>query len=628
MCFLFSFVLVMTSYRSSTTTRPSPPVRCHALTVSLLSPPGLLSLPLCAAHSQAVSLRASSDASLLAPPSNGTNPQPFLAPSSAEAHEMTQAFTAMKQMYTIDDFLATPFDLAVPADADFIEKITGGINNPVFKAWRENFARNVYHMEHADYSALYSTHRDNLCGLADSLQVRYTTHGDSFDSLLRRVDAELAVRERRAPKGAAAASFVEARVAVAALHQHKHLFQGRATLHALLVQDALMFGLGDWLAEAFDWVIAKVTVYKCTWCKAVVNFLKKGACDLAGEAMCTAMVALMSGGAAVAAQRFFCRFPLYIGKIFGEWCVKGLNWILAKAGLTDDCLCGFRIPSFNVPATKFEVLGATLFSSPARSVAIGAVCPTRPGQCIGSTPEEKAAHEKLVKQEEAELAKKRELEKQIVSRMTREQKIAYHKKIIAGEIKTAMTDAMVNEFLGSVTGLGVSGAKALIAGGKKLLTGDVKGAVRETVKVAGKEIGTQVGRKIVTATTRNVVTGAVNGVINAAADQAVKVGKVGVDYAATAAGNAAGAVTTGTGRLLTDLKAGAIDLKGDKARADQVRQAGYASAQQAGAKVNSAVADKVKTVGDLAVDTAGSMAKNYGQVRRLRMGATTDDKLL
>jgi len=144
-------------------------------------------------------------------------------------------------------------------------------------------ARTGMHMELSDYSALHEHHRASLLDLAASVDIPVQVNAISFEALLRKVDVEVSLRERRSPKGAAA--FVEARVTVSTLHQNAHLFQSQSTLHSLLVQHAVMFGVGTQIGQAFDWVIKNVAKYKCTWCKNIVSHILKNACKAAGKAI-------------------------------------------------------------------------------------------------------------------------------------------------------------------------------------------------------------------------------------------------------------------------------------------------------------------------------------------------------
>jgi len=519
-----------------------------------------------------------------AAPVNGTAASKLLDPSARDAADVAAYLMSMRESLTQEDFLAQPFDLSNSEDALMFDALTH--KKTEFQAWRENIARTAYHMELNDYEALFDKHRSSLLDLASSLNVPVTLHATSFDALLRKIDAEVFQRERRSPKGAVS-SFVEARVAIAALHESSHLFRSRTTLHSLLVQDALVFGIGSQIGEMIDWTVKKVQQYKCTWCKAVLNFMKTKACEAAGTAMCTLLVGAMSGPLSVVASRFLCKFPLYLGKLFGSWCTQGVTWIMAKAGLTDECLCGFRIPSFSIPATEFEVMGMSVFKSSKKTIAIGPICPTKPGQCIGSTEKEKETYKANKAAEAAEKAKLADAEAARVKKMSTQEKIAYHTKIIKGEIKTNMSDAMVAEILTSATGLGKSLIKSLAKGGKELLKGNVKGAATavaksvaaDVVKGAGKKVAESVtkaaAKKIVEKTVSTATKVAINGVTRTVINRVDAGAREVADKTAELVGKGTHAVTTAAGKTATNIAAATVGVvTGSKEKADAVRAEG------------------------------------------------------
>jgi len=403
-----------------------------------------------------------------------------------------------------DDYLAVPFDMSSEQDKAVFEALTH--NKEGFQAWRENMARTHMHMELADYNALFEQHRTSLLDLAASVEIPVHVNSVSFDALLRKVDAEVSVRERRSPKGAAA--FVEARVTVAALHQNAHLFRARSTLHSLVIQDAVMFGVQDQIGQAFDWIVSKIQANKCTYCKAVYSFIIKKACQAAGSAICKMLIAAATGPIGVILGKYLCDAPLFMSKILGGVCDAAVTALLTKARITAECVCSVTVPTFSIPATDFKVLGASVFKMDKRTIAIGLICPVVAGQCIGSSTSDKKAYDAQKAVDDAKKAAAAKEERAKIAKMTKAEKIAYHTKVLKGEIKSNLTEQEIHAVLGSVTGL----TSAALAGLKKLATGDVKGAavavakgVATTAAKAVGEVAVGTAVKAVTKTTTNAV---------------------------------------------------------------------------------------------------------------------------
>ena len=513
-----------------------------------------------------------------------------------------------KERLTQDDFLAVPFDMNSEQDKAVFEALTH--NKEGFQAWRENMARTTMHMELSDYSTLYEHHRSSLLDLAANMDIPVELHKTSFDALLRKVDAEVSVRERRSPKGAAA--FVEARVAVAALHQHAHLFQSRTTLQSLLLTDAITYGIGSQIGEAFDWVVSKVKQYKCTWCKNVVIHIQKKACAMFGKAVCTLLVSAMSGPLGAIASKFFCGFPLFLNSLFSGWCNQGVAYLQRILRITPDCICSFTIPTFTIPATDFKVAGVSVYKNTKREIAIGQVCTVAAGQCAGSSDADKKAYDTKKAADDAARAKKAAEEAERVKKMTKAEKIAYHTKIIKGEIKSNLSQRLVTELLDSVTGLSKSLGKSALAGAKALATDGVKGAVtaaakslaESTVKGAAKAVGKQV--QAAAATTAKAVTKAAIGAVGTvAANRLGNAVQPTLNKAASAVANTASKAINATGTAIVKGQTAVIStVKGKAAGA-----AYNTKATAAVKKVTNAVNKTVDTVGKFAGESTVTLGK-------------------
>ena len=524
---------------------------------------------------------------------NETAAQKFLEPGSA-ADEFASYIDNASKTLTQDDFLAVAFDMSNAQDRAAIDALTQ--DKEGFQAWRENMARTSMHMELSDYSALFEHHRSSLLDLAAEMNIPVQVNKISFDALLRKVDAEVSVRERRAPKGAAA--FVEARVAVAALHQNAHLFQSRSNLHSLLVSDAIVYGVGTQIGKAFDWMTVKIKENKCKWCKSVVDFFIKKACDAAGKALCMLLVSLAVPPLGAIIAKLFCDFPLYLGKLLGSWCTAGIKWLQDKTRMTSDCMCSFTIPTMTLPATNFATLGVTIFSSTKRVIALGQVCPTQPGQCAGSSDADKKAYDIKKAADDAAKAKKAAKELERIKKMTKAEKIAYHTKILKGEVLSSLDKKIVNEVLGTVTGLGTTALGALAKAGGKVLSGDFKGAGKELTVTVGK----QVAKKVVKTIAQKAVKVVVSTAAGVAVDKVTEGAKAITSKVSEVAGQVYGNKTRAVGHIITDIKtAVTADNATDAAR---IRQQGYAVADKVGAAVNKGITTVGTKVSNVMIDGA------------------------
>jgi len=541
---------------------------------------------------------------------NQTAAMQLFTPGANEAAETAAYLVSMRESINQDDFLAVPFDTNNAEDAKVLEALTH--NKEGFQAWRNNMARTAYHMELNDYEALFDKHRSSLLDLAGSLGITVENHRTSFDALLRRVDSEVSQRERRSPKGASG-SFVEARVAISALHENAHLFRSRSTLHSLLVQDAIMFGVGDQIGEAFDWTVKKITTYKCTWCKSVLKFIRKSACDAAGVAICNLLAAAIGGPVGAVAGKFFCNFPLYLSKLFSTWCQKGISWIMDKLRLSDDCLCGFSVPNFVIPATEFKVLGVTVYSNTRRDIVIGQICVTKPGQCAGSTDTEKATYDKQKKESDEKKAKAAAEEEARVRKMTTKEKIAYHTKIISGEIKTNMSDRVIADLLTKFTGLGKSVGKTLINGAKQLAKGDVKGAVKTVVVDTAKDIASttvkQVAKDVTAAAVKTVTTAALGATAKVLTDKGAAVANKAVADKAKQVGVAVEQKVSTVGKAAVKTTANVVGVV-SKTAANTVTTKGNAAVNTVAKAAGTAAAATTKAAGNLVVDVARNSVNN------------------
>jgi len=322
------------------------------------------------------SLMASAQAAM----TNETAALALLNPSSSDAGlaEVVAYLDETTASLTHNDYLAVAFDIDNNAsDRAIFDALTE--NKDAFTAWREDIARAEMHMELAEYSALFEQHRSSLLDLAASLGITVQVHQVSFDALLRKVDAEVSLRERRAPKGVAAA--VDARALVSGLYEHAYLFNSRTTLHPLIAQDAIQFGLGAQIGKAIDWVMGKVNTYKCQWCQSIVKSIREKMCDFAGKKICTLLVDAMTGPLGLIADKFFCGFPVHLDSVFAGWCVKGVEWIQRATKVTDNCVCSFTVPTFTFKAHEFTVFGKVVYRNKARSVALGQICIPKAGTC-------------------------------------------------------------------------------------------------------------------------------------------------------------------------------------------------------------------------------------------------------
>jgi len=533
---------------------------------------------------------------------NATAAANLLAPGDNAAADVASYLETMRQTLTQDDFLAVPFDMNDAKDKEVFAALTR--NKAGFQAWRENTARTGYHMELNDYEALFDKHRSSLLDLASSLDMPVENNRVSYQALLRKVDVEVAQRERRSPKGAAT-SFVEARVAIAALHEHTHLFNGRSTMHSLIVQDAIVYGVGEDIGKAFDWVVKNLNQHKCYWCKAVVIQIRRSLCQAAGKAICGLLVGLLSGPLGVVTNKFLCGFPVYLNSIFSGWCIQGVAFIQDKLSLSNDCLCSFSVPNFVIPATDFKVLGVSVFKSSRHDIQIGQICPTKVGQCAGSSQAEKDKFADDKKVSDAARAAAAAAEAEKVKKMTVKEKIAYHSKILAGEVKTNLTDRMVSELLTAFTGMGQAVGGTLLKGAKELVKGNVKGAVasvaadaaKTTVKAAAKAVASTAAVAIAKSSIGSVTTVAVNNV----GKQVMK----GVAAGSTIVANNAAAAVNTVGTLGVKTAAAVTKIAtGDAQKAAAVTAKGNALVKNATAKTNATAKAVSNTLGKFTVDTA------------------------
>jgi len=379
--------------------------------------------------------------------SNSTAALAILAPHSSESIEGVQAFLEQSQRsLNQNDFLAVDFDMKNEQDAQVFNALTE--NKEAFNAWRQNMARASMHMELSDFEPLFEQHRASLLDLAAEMNIPAKVNAISFDALLSKVDAEVSLRERRSPKGAAA--FVEARVTVAALHQNKHLFQSRTTLHALVVQDAITFGLINNLKRAYDWVVDLIKEKKCELCQKAVVQILKSSCDLAGTYICTAIVTAFTGVTSFIAAKFFCGFPIYLNKLFGNWCYKAVSHIQTRIKLTPECICSFNVPSLTLPKAEVQAApGEPVMTVASAEVPVGTVCAVASGQCILDTDAAKAEYDAM----QADLARRAEIEIAAIREMSKAEKIAYHSQILNGTVTTTLSSTQVNKELNKITKL-------------------------------------------------------------------------------------------------------------------------------------------------------------------------------
>jgi hypothetical protein len=430
---------------------------------------------------------------------------------------LVEHLSSLEQTLSLADFVRTPFSLDRAEDRVVFEELTA--DKAAFQARRENHVRTHFHMELADYEALFEQHRSSLLDLASALAVPYEEHTSSFEALLRRVDAAQATRERRAG-AAAAGSFVEARVAVAALHGAQHLFRGRLTLHSLLVQDALELGLVEKIKDVYTWLKSNLPRAKCLLCKSVLNSLKRGACNAVGEIMCTTLVTMMTAGVGATASRFFCGFPVYLSAIFGRWCFLGVNYLQAQASISNQCICNFTIPSVSLPAVKFTLLGKELFSSPKIDLVTGGyVCNAQPGQCSGSKAERADYEKRRAVLEQQELKR--------IAAMTLQEKAWHHYQILSGELATNLSDKLVETTLTAATGLGSDALSTILKAGTG---GGLKQAVFDlSSKLVGKTV-----KSVAVSAAKTVSTATKDAAVKMIVDRTRTIAYKGVDIAGAA----------------------------------------------------------------------------------------------
>ncbi len=532
----------------------------------------------------------------------------FVASPAAQAASVASFIDSARGTLTQEDFQAVPFDLQNAEDAKVFEALTR--NKAAFQSWRENTARTVYHMELNDYEALFAKSRSSLLDLAESVQVPVVLHSTSYASLMKSIDAAVTAGERASPKGTA--SFVEARVSLAALRESAYLYEGRTTLHSLIVQDAITYGVGSQIAEAFDWVVMKVRTYKCAWCKSIVTFIRRAACVAAGDAICVLMTTAMGGPVGLIASKFFCGFPLYLGRLFATWCTQGVQWLQKQTRVTDECLCAFTVPQMLIPATTFTVLKMTVFSSPQRAVTLGQICVTQAGQCVGSTQTEQDKYDanKKIEDEKREKAAAEEAER--VKKMTLQQKIAYHQKILAGQIKTNMSEKLVFDLLQSVTGLGKSAGQALLRGATELAKGNIKGAamaaggqlISDVAKMGAKQVAKQVAGKVVQLATASAVDATTRVAVNKVAGIAAR----GVAAGAATMGNAASNSVAIAGKAATNLSATVAGAIGGAKAEASVRKTGEELTATVSSVTGKVVEGSAGFVGKVMVDAGRNAA--------------------
>jgi len=533
----------------------------------------------------------------------------LMAPGASMASDVASFIDNARDTLTQDDFLAVPFDMKSEQDKAVFAALTA--NKEGFQAWRQNIARTHMHMELDDYSALFEQHRSSLLDLAASVDIPVQVNKISFDSLLRKVDAEVSLRERRSPKGAAA--FVEARVAVAALHQNAHLFQSRSTLHTLLVQDAVMYGVGEQIGQAFDWVVAKIKDYKCTWCKTVANYIVRSACTAFGNAVCGLLVSAMTGGLGAIASKFFCGFPLYLSSLFTTWCRQGMALLQKKLRVTPDCLCSFSIPSFTIPATDFKVAGLSLFKSTKRVIALGQICPTTVGQCAWSSAQEQKAYDVKKAADDAAAAAAAAAELEKVKKMTNAEKIEYHKAIIAGKLKTALTERMVFDALNSVTHLNSKVTSGAIDGMVDALSDGAQGAGLDALKALGTKTLASTAKSIAAKTVKTVVAGSAGAAATVTADWVAEKTRAGLDKVATKVGTVTGKVTSSVGAKAIEVKYQAMLKSDGKVKADAYKSKALKDLAATAAKVASVTTKAGKIVNKVSTDMLANSAKGYAE---------------
>ncbi len=530
--------------------------------------------------------------------------------SGEPALEVAAYLAAAKAQISEADFLSIPFNPATSAeDAQLFAALVP--DQAAFRAWRENVARTAYHMQLDDYEAVFSRARDRVFALANTLDLTVTPHAESYEGLSRRCARALAARERAAKgKGGnkGTSSFVESHLALSAVQEAAHLFQGRSTLHSLIAQDALVYGVGTTISQAIDWIGSQIHRFKCPWCKTLISFARRAACIAAGTAVCGLLVTAMGGPLGVIASKFFCNFPLYLSRLFATWCEQAVRYITDRLRQSEDCMCSFTVPNLSIPATDFKVAGLSVFKSKAVSIGVGQLCTVKPGQCAGSTKEEQEKFDTNKAKSEAARAVKAAEEAERVKKMTLSQKIDYHRKIIAGEVQSNMTDKMIFDLLTSATGLGKSMGKAIIAGAGKLIHGDVKGAAA----AVGAEAAKQLAKASVTATRNYVVSSAVSAGVTAVArtvvDRTAAAARIGVDNAANIAGAVVSTTARAVGNVGVSAHAAVLNATGNAKAAADARANGRAKVDAVANGLGNVVSTGSRVVGNLATTIAANAA--------------------
>lgn len=242
------------------------------------------------------------------------------------------------------DAVFEPLDLSQELDRRVYDAM---ISDPDFLEYRDQKYLTSHGISANQFDLAFEGAREALLSTADMVGVSVDLKSDSYEDVLDKITISSTLQNSQLLQSS---EFV-------ALYTNSIFFEGFKNLEEPVLQDMLT-AMPPIVSKFIDFLVRVINQYKCSWCKSIVNQIRKKLCKVAGELMC-GLAARAFGPLEPVAFKYACHSPLNVSSIFGGWCQTGVKYIQRQTGWTDNKICSFSIPRFSVAG---------------KSIGIGRIC--------------------------------------------------------------------------------------------------------------------------------------------------------------------------------------------------------------------------------------------------------------
>lgn len=216
------------------------------------------------------------------------------------------------------------------------------VNDEEFKDFRHQKYMLSFGMTAEQYDSAFFDARETLISVAQTSGLSVNIATQSYEDVLEQI----------ALSASSNAHFLQSSEFVS-LYTSSIFFQDLKNLEDPVINDILL-GTPAIAKRFINWLIRTINSHKCSWCKKIVNKIRKKLCGAAGNAMC-GLAAHAFGPFEPLALKYVCHSPFNVARIFSGWCQAGIKFIQRKSGLTDHKVCGFSIPRFSVAGQSVNI---------------------------------------------------------------------------------------------------------------------------------------------------------------------------------------------------------------------------------------------------------------------------------